>query len=345
MRGFEDGVAGHVVDVRAGGDADPADLRGQRVADVVAVQVQSSDHVVVGGAQQDLLEEVVGDDVLDDDAVRELAPGATVDLDGAEFTLGELVAPVAEAAFRELHDVALVDDGDALAAVVDGELDGGAHEALGAFLADGLDAEGAGVGEADLGDAHLAHQEAADLVGLGRAGLVLDAGVDVLGVLAEDDHVHVFGALDGAGHALEVLDGAHAGVQVEFLAQRDVDGADAGADRGGQRALDAEQVLAEGVQGALGQPLVGAVHLQALLTGVDFHPLDLLLAAVGDLDGGVEDADAGFPDVGAGAVALDEGNDGVVRHGELAVLHRDLLALRGHLDVVIHDGDHCTPVG
>ena len=67
--GLEDGVTGHVVDVRAGGDADPADLSGQGVAEVVPVEVQGGDHVVVGGAQQDLLEEVVGDDVLDDDEI------------------------------------------------------------------------------------------------------------------------------------------------------------------------------------------------------------------------------------------------------------------------------------
>ena len=43
--GFEDGVAGDVVDVAAGRDADAADLRGERIGEVVAVEVQRGDDV------------------------------------------------------------------------------------------------------------------------------------------------------------------------------------------------------------------------------------------------------------------------------------------------------------
>jgi hypothetical protein len=59
----------------------------------------------------------------------------------AEFTRGEGVAPVFEGAFGELHDVALVDKGEALAFFAQGVFDCAADEALGAFSADGLDAE------------------------------------------------------------------------------------------------------------------------------------------------------------------------------------------------------------
>jgi hypothetical protein len=47
---LEDGVAGRVVDVAAGGDADAADLRRERVGEVVAVEVQRRDDVEVRGA-------------------------------------------------------------------------------------------------------------------------------------------------------------------------------------------------------------------------------------------------------------------------------------------------------
>ena len=47
VRGLEDRVAGLVVDVAAGRDADAADLRRQRVGQVVAVQVQRGDDVEV----------------------------------------------------------------------------------------------------------------------------------------------------------------------------------------------------------------------------------------------------------------------------------------------------------
>ena len=91
-----------VAHVRARGDADAADLRGERVGDVVAVQVERRDHRVLGRAQQDLLQEGVGDDVLDDDllaalGILELAPRPAVDLDRLELLLREAVAPVAEA--------------------------------------------------------------------------------------------------------------------------------------------------------------------------------------------------------------------------------------------------------
>ncbi len=50
----------------------------------------------------------------------------------------------------------------------------------------------------------------------------LDAGVDVLGVLAEDHHVELLRMLHRAGHAAVVLHRADAGVEIERLAQRDV---------------------------------------------------------------------------------------------------------------------------
>ena len=158
-------------------------------------------------------------------------------------------------------------------------------------------------------------EEVEHLLRFGRAGGVLDAGVDVFGVLAEDHHVDLLRMLHRRRHALEPAHRAQADVQVEHLPQRDVQRADAAADRRGQRALDADEVLAERLDRLVRQPVVEL--LEALLAGVDFHPRDLPLAAVGLLDGGVEHADAGAPDVRAGAVAFDERDDRIVRHDEL----------------------------
>ena len=176
---------------------------------------------------------------------------ASVTLTSGELLLDQLVAPVAEGALGELHDVALVHQGHAAAAVVEGVLDGPADQALGAGDAHGLDAD-AGI-RADL-RAHLRVQELDDLRGFGRALLPFDAGVDVLGVLAEDHHVQPLRLLHGRGHAGEVAHRAHADVEVQQLAQGDVQAADAAADRRGERALDGDVELADGVERVLGQP-------------------------------------------------------------------------------------------
>ena len=184
-------------------------------------------------------------------------------------------------------------------------------EPLRTLLRDRLDADAAHLADVP---AEALLQEAAQLLGFGRTGLDLEAGVDVLGVLAKDDHVDQFGVLDRRGHALEPAHRAQADVEVEDLAQRDVERAEAAADRRGERALDADQVVAKVGDGLLGQPVAGLV--EGLLSGEDFLPLDGLAVL---LRGRVEDELGRGPDVDADAVALDERDDGVVRDVEFAV--------------------------
>ena len=182
--------------------------------------------------------------------------------------------------------------------------------------------------------AHLL-EEGEDLFGLVGVALELDAAVDVLGVLAEDDHVDLVGPLVGGLDALEVADGADAGVQVEPHAQVDVDAAEAAADGRGERALEAQGVMLEGLEGVVGQIQLallllaeggdllvldlGIVQLAGHVAGVDVEPDDAALALVGLVDGGIEDAhgtggDAGrAADVAANAVAADEADNGIVR--------------------------------
>src|SRR4029453_17211358 len=84
---------------------------------------------------------------------------------------------------------------------------------------------------------------------------------------------------------------------------------------------DLEGLLGEEVWGA-----IAAVHRLGLLARVHLGPRDLALAAIRLLDGRVEHAHGGGPDAGARAVALDEGDDGMIGHLELAVADGDLLA-------------------
>ena len=226
-----------------------------------------------------------------------------------------------------------MDEGQRLALVGDGVLDGRADEALGTRAGDRLDAEADGGGllgaEADLlkllGEVRL--DELERLEGDLGTGFEVDAGVDVLGVLAEDHHVDLARVLHRGRDAGEPLHGTEADVEVELLAERDVEGTDAAAGRRGERALDAHEVFTEGGQGRLGEPVAGL--LEGLFAREDFEPLDLALAGVGLGDRGVEDAHGGAPDVRTGAVAFDEGHDGMVGDGQFAVGDRDAAGCGG----------------
>ena len=167
----------------------------------------------------------------------------------------------------------------------------------------------------------------------GAALLELDARVHVLSVLAEDDDVDLLGMLHRAGHALVVLHRAHAGVEIENLAQRHVERTNAAADRSGQRSLDGDAQIARRVDGVVGQPVVELAI--GLLAGEDLEPRDRALAAVGLFDRGVEDALRSLPDVAAGAVAFDEGNDGIVGNLILAVAVLDGLAVLRQFQPVV----------
>jgi len=144
----------------------------------------------------------------------------------------------------------------------------------------------------------LAGPTGAHLEGDHRVGVdaVLDAGVEVLGVLAEHDEVDVFvGCLDPwQGHHRAVAD-----VQVEGLAQGDVGRTEALALRRHEWPLEAQAIAPHRCQCLLG-------HGRAVLcdgTGSAGSELPV--------DGGAgcgEHTAGGAGDLGADAIALDEGD-------------------------------------
>ena len=198
--------------------------------------------------------------------------------------------------------------------VVDHVLDRLAHETLGAFARDRLDADAGSAREADLLDAELGLQEFDQLLALFGSGCKFDAGIDVFGVFAEDDHIGLLGLTNRRRNALEVVHRAQADVEIELLAQSDVERTDATANGRGQRAFDRDDIILDGIERFGGQPHVRAVHLGRLLAGKDFHPVDLALAAIGLGHRGIDNLDHHGGDIGTCAIALDVGNDGFVRN-------------------------------
>ena len=198
-----------------------------------------------------------------------------------------------------LHDVGLVHRGDLAAAVGDGVVEGGPHDALRAGDADGLERDGAV--RADAAQAPVL-SPGDQLGGLGAAKLGLDARVEVLGVLAEDHDVDIAVA---RSRALDRPGGAQVGEEVEVLAQGHVDAAEARAHGRGHRTLDGDAGLGDGVEHLLRQR--GAVLLHDAGTRVHDLPVDVDA-------GGSDDALHAGGDFGADAVSGDEG-DGVGAHG------------------------------
>ncbi len=141
------------------------------------------------------LEDNIGDAVLDHHLARRLLTAVnTVQLilgDGLirEFVTRQFIAPVAEGAFRELHDIAFMHQGHAVAVMVNGVLDSLAHQSLGGKRGNWLDAE---TGLVEEFRTHLIAQEFSQFGVFGRTRLVFNARVDVLGVLTEDDDIDLF---------------------------------------------------------------------------------------------------------------------------------------------------------
>ena len=66
------------------------------------------------------------------------------------------------------------------------------------------------------------------------------------------------GCFTGEGTPLKLIPGPQADVEVEHLAQRDVQRADAAANRRGQRTLDPHEIVTERLHRLIGQPVLEA---------------------------------------------------------------------------------------
>ena len=141
MRGFEHG--GAVADVGARGQADATGHGGRGIGEIIAVEVRRSDHAVFIWAELNLLEHAIGNPILDKQLplpVGSLGNLVLRDDPVAKFGPGQVIAPILERPLGELHDVALVHERDARQFLVEGIANGHAHEPLGPFRADRLDA-------------------------------------------------------------------------------------------------------------------------------------------------------------------------------------------------------------
>ena len=199
-----------------------------------------------------------------------------------------------------------------------GVLNRAAHQTLGPERRNRLDGH-AGIGANLLRSAaqHVLVQEFDQFLHFRRAGFPFDPDINVFGIFAKDDDVHALGMFHRRRHALEIAHRTHAGIQIEDLAQRDVERANPAAHGSRQRAFDGNPEIAHGFHGFVGQPLLEFVV--CFLAREYFKPGDLALAAIDQLHGGVKHAPRRLPDVASRAIAFDKRNDGPVGNDEFPV--------------------------
>jgi hypothetical protein len=198
----------HVVaDVRARHQAEPAHQARAHVGDDVAEEVLEEEHVERLRVARELERHVVDLEIVDlDERVR----------------LGDLAHHVAEQPVGEAHHRGLVRERDPAAALVLRVVEGEARDRRRGLAAHHLHRHG-----------HAWHHE------------VLEARVEPLGVLPDDDQVDVAPGRVDAG---EALDRPEAGIEVQLLPERDVDAREPVADRRGHGALEGDAVASDRIE-------------------------------------------------------------------------------------------------
>lgn len=166
--------------------------------------------------------------------------------------IGDSASDIVPKAIGELHDVGFGDGRYRTAAVVNGIFEGVIGDAGSTFDGDWFDADTGGFGAGgDFLSAGDSINLADELFGDGFAGFEFDTGVEVFGVFADDYEVDVAGFEEGADTFVGFA-GANAGVQTEFLAEKDVDAAEAFTDGSGDRGFECDAIGANGFEHAFG---------------------------------------------------------------------------------------------
>ena len=182
MGGFEQCT--FVTNVGSRCDTNTTNLCSQRIGDVVTVQVHTSDNVVLSGTQQDLLQERIGDNVLNHDLftgfrVLDFNPRTAIDQFTTEFFTRQLITPVFERAFGEFHNVTFMNQGNRITIVSDGVLNCCTNQTLGPFFGTRLDTDTAMFREADFLHAHLFAQEFNHFLSISGVRFPLNTCIDI----------------------------------------------------------------------------------------------------------------------------------------------------------------------
>ncbi len=134
--------------------------------------------------------------------------------------------------------------------------------------------------------------------------------------------------LNRAWGALVVAHRTQANIEIQLLAQRNVQGTDTAANRSRQWAFDGNTVVTDQIEGFSRQPDVLAVNVGRFFTGINFHPGNFTLAFVGFLNSGIHHFQHRRSHIYADTITFDEWDNRVVWNIQLAILQGDLFTFR-----------------
>ncbi|MPN33264.1 hypothetical protein SDC9_180749 [bioreactor metagenome] len=127
--------------------------------------------------------------------------------------------------------------------------DGTADKTLATLHRNGLYPHRTGIGKANLLHTHLFFQKGYDTLHFIASRFPLDAGIDILGILPEDNHIDLFRMLDRRRHPRIVLHRPKTDVQIQCLAKCHVQRTNALTHRSGQGTFDRHLVGVDGFNG------------------------------------------------------------------------------------------------
>ncbi len=227
--------------------------------------------------------------------------------------------------------------------IIDGMLNRFAHQTTSSLLGDRFDTDTAALIKANFLYAHFILQKANQLFRLGAIGLPLNTGVDILRVFTKDNHVGLFRMNHRTRHTFKPAHWANTGIQIQLLAQGHVQRANTTAHRCGQRPFNGDAIFLQGLQCLWGQPDILAIDLGRFLAGVDLHPDNLALAAIGFGYRRIDHFQHGGSDIHTNTIPLNKRNNRMVGNIEGVVgVDGDLLTVGRNLNMLVSHSDlHC----
>ncbi|MNJ44203.1 hypothetical protein D3C77_392450 [compost metagenome] len=198
-----------------------------------------------------------------------------------------------------------------------------ANKTLGALSRYRLDSDSGSFREADFAYTHFILQERKHLFHFFGAFLVFYTCINIFCILTEDHHIYQFRTFHWRRHTVEIAYRTQTYIQVKLLPQSYVQGTDTTADGCRKRTFDRYNILANRSQRISWQPL--SVCIVGFLSGENFIPSDLLVTAISFLYGSIQNTLGSLPNITPRAIALNEWDDRIVRHLQLAVLNFNFL--------------------